>query len=139
MISCYTIWGSLHWAKYQNRHSSKSIWVMKLFFCQNGPLMGQSFWQNTSLVTHILFDLFLFWYYGTTSNNTYLLSRSLLELNPQKCNHNYCSWNLFMIWRFFSLQFNLFQFRFWQFLEKWGGKIYLVLNHDYPLGPGRVM
>ena len=24
--------------------------------------MGESFWQNTSLVTHILFELFLFWY-----------------------------------------------------------------------------
>ena len=34
--------------------SSKSIWVMKLFFFQNDPIMGESFWQNNSLVTHIL-------------------------------------------------------------------------------------
>ena len=25
----------LDWAKYQNKHSSKSIWVMKLIFCQH--------------------------------------------------------------------------------------------------------
>ena len=37
--------------------SSKSMWVMKLFFCQNDPLMGEPFWQNNSLVSHILFEL----------------------------------------------------------------------------------
>jgi hypothetical protein len=31
--------------------------VIKLSFCQNDPLMGESFWQNNSLVTHILFEL----------------------------------------------------------------------------------
>ena len=30
---------------------------MKLFFFQNDPIMGESFWQNNSLVTHILFEL----------------------------------------------------------------------------------
>ena len=30
---------------------------MKLFFCQNDPLMGEPFWQNNSLVSHILFEL----------------------------------------------------------------------------------
>ena len=40
----------------------QSIQVMKLFFCQNDSLMGQSFWQNTSSVTHIPFELCLFWY-----------------------------------------------------------------------------
>ena len=39
------------------RCSSKSIWVIKLSFCQNDSLMGESFWQNNSLVTHILFEL----------------------------------------------------------------------------------
>ena len=34
--------------------SSKSIWVIKLSFCQNYALMGESFWQNISLVTHIM-------------------------------------------------------------------------------------
>ena len=48
------------WAKYHNRHSSKSIWVVKLSFCQNDCLMRQSFWQKDSLITHILFELCLF-------------------------------------------------------------------------------
>ena len=52
----------LDWAKYQNRHSPKSIWVIRLSFCQNYPLIRESFWQNTSLVTHMLFELCLFWY-----------------------------------------------------------------------------
>ena len=30
---------------------------MKLIFCQNFPLTGQSFWQNNSFITHILFEL----------------------------------------------------------------------------------
>ena len=34
------------WAKYQNRHSSKSIQVIKLSFCQNDPPMGGPFWQK---------------------------------------------------------------------------------------------
>ena len=38
-------------AKYQNRHSSKSVCVIKLSFCQNDAPIGESFWQNTSLVT----------------------------------------------------------------------------------------
>ena len=47
----------MDWAKYQNRHSSESIWVIKLSFCQNDPPIGESFWKNTSLVTPILFEL----------------------------------------------------------------------------------
>ena len=30
---------------------------MKLFFCHYDPLMGEPFWQNNSLVSHILFEL----------------------------------------------------------------------------------
>ena len=41
-------------------HSSKSIWVIKLSFCQNDPPMGELFWQKDSLITHILFELCLF-------------------------------------------------------------------------------
>ena len=37
--------------------SSKSIWVIKLSLSQNNSLMAESFWQNNSLVTHILFEL----------------------------------------------------------------------------------
>ena len=43
------------WAKYQNRHSSKSISVTKLSFCQSDSPMSESFWQKNSLVTHIFF------------------------------------------------------------------------------------
>ena len=42
------------WAKFLNRHSSKSIWVIKLSFCQNDSLIGGSFWQKDSFITHIL-------------------------------------------------------------------------------------
>ena len=40
------------WAKYHNRHSSKSIWVIKLSFCQNDPTIRQSFWLKDSLICH---------------------------------------------------------------------------------------
>ena len=50
------------WAKYHNRDSSKSIWVIKLSFCQNDSHIRESFWQNNSLVTHILFERCLLWY-----------------------------------------------------------------------------
>ena len=53
---------SLDWTKYQNRHSSKSIWLTKLVFCQNNfPIRGP-FWQKNSFITQILFELFLFLY-----------------------------------------------------------------------------
>ena len=38
------------------------IRVIKLSSCQNDPPMGESFWQNNSLITFILFELSLFWY-----------------------------------------------------------------------------
>ena len=49
-------------AKFATRHSSKSIWVMKLFFCQNYCPTSGEFWQKNSFITHILFELCLFWY-----------------------------------------------------------------------------
>ena len=48
------------WAKYLNRHGSKSVWVIKLSFCQNDSPMRGSFWQKDSFITHILFELCLF-------------------------------------------------------------------------------
>ena len=57
LIGCPII--TWDWAKYQNRHSSKSIWVTKLLFCQNDYPMGGSFWQKDSLITHILFELLM--------------------------------------------------------------------------------
>ena len=49
-------------AEYHNSRCSKSIRVSKLFFCQNGVLLGRSFWQKNSLVTFILFELWLLWH-----------------------------------------------------------------------------
>ena len=37
--------------------SSKSIWLTRLLFCQNGSPMRGSFWQKNSFITHILFEL----------------------------------------------------------------------------------
>ena len=80
----------LNWTKYQNRHSSKSIWVMKLFFWQNYPLMGQSFWQKNSFITHILFEPCQFVYLAQSTylwdtlykfHNLKLSSRSLIVFN----------------------------------------------------------
>ena len=55
------------WAKYHNRHSSKSIWVTRLLFCQNDSPIGESFWPKDSLITHtfwtmpIMPSLLFFW------------------------------------------------------------------------------
>ena len=43
--------------KCSNRHRSKSIKVIKLSFGQYDPPMSYPFWQNNSLVTHILFEV----------------------------------------------------------------------------------
>ena len=84
-------------------HNSKSIWVIKLSFCQNDPLIGESFWENTSLVTLILFEQCLFWY---SAQSTYFwdtlyevivvvhIRISLFESKnfPVPC---FCSWFFF--------------------------------------------
>ena len=49
-------------------HSSKSIWVIKLSFCQNNSPMGGSFWQKDSLITHILFELWLIMIFSSVAN-----------------------------------------------------------------------
>ena len=41
-------------------YSSKSIWVIKLSFCQNGPVLWEYFWQKDSLITHILRLIMIF-------------------------------------------------------------------------------
>ena len=40
-------------------HISKSILVIKLSFCQKDSPIGRSYWQKDSLITHILFELWL--------------------------------------------------------------------------------
>ena len=63
-----------------NRHRSKNMWVTSLFFCQNGSLMGESLWQKNSLVTLILFELWLFWYLAQSQ----VLGNSLYDLCGKK-------------------------------------------------------
>ena len=62
IISLEGVPKKVDWAKLLNRHSSKSIWVIKLSFCQNDPPMWESFWQKDSLIILILFELCLFRY-----------------------------------------------------------------------------
>ena len=42
------------------------IWVTKVSFCQNDPIIGESFWQKNSLVTIIFFELCLVWYFANS-------------------------------------------------------------------------
>ena len=56
------------WAKYRNGHSSKSIQVIKLSFCQNDSREGGSFWRKDSLITIILFELCLFMIFSPVAN-----------------------------------------------------------------------
>ena len=49
-------------------HSSKSVWVIKLSFCQNDLLIEESFWQNNRLVTHIFFELWLIMIFSPVAN-----------------------------------------------------------------------
>ena len=55
-------------AKYHNRHSSKSIWVIKLTFSQKDLLIGESFWENYRLVTPLLFELCLIMIFSPVAN-----------------------------------------------------------------------
>ena len=56
------------WTKYQNSHSSKSIRVTKLFFCQSDSPMSEPFWQKNRLVTHMFFDRCLFKHFSPVAN-----------------------------------------------------------------------
>ena len=59
--------GKRWWGEFETRqdiiicHSSTSIRVTKMLFCQNGVLLGRSFWPKDSLVTLLLFELWLLW------------------------------------------------------------------------------
>ena len=75
------------WVKCYNRHRSKNIWVTRLFFCQNGVLLGESFWQKDSLVTFILFELYLrdrprfFGQVGHQTTNASIGNKHIFSLN----------------------------------------------------------
>ena len=55
-------------AKYHIRHSSKSVWVIKLSFSQKDLLIGESFWENNRLVTPLLFELCLIMIFSPVAN-----------------------------------------------------------------------
>ena len=97
-----------NWAKYQNKHSSKSIKVIKLSFYQNDSPMGGSFWQKDSLITYILFELCLFWYLSPVAN---LMHHSLV-----RASNCLVKWSLFMYCKFFQIILNL---------GTMGGKLFL--------------
>ena len=44
------------------------LWVIQLFFCQNDPPMGESIWLKDSLITHILFELWLIMIFSPVAN-----------------------------------------------------------------------
>ena len=112
------------WATYHNRHSSKSIWVTRLLFCQKDSPMGESFWQKDSLITHILFELCLLWY---LAQSTFILDTLYLEsVNTQ--------WLGFAIWS--GLAYVQFQKKlaFNQTLTMYYGKVgvFLLLKQFRP-------
>ena len=80
------LWWIWDWAKYHNSHSSKSIRVTKLFFGQNGVLLGKSFRPNDSLVTLILFELWLLWYLA--QSQIHRITLYLVLLNNKSCIDN---------------------------------------------------
>ena len=57
-------------------HKSKSIWVIKLSFCQTDPLVGESFWQKDSLINHIFFEAWLIMIFSPVTN---IAQQALLE------------------------------------------------------------
>ena len=86
-------WKKVDWAKYHNRHSSKSIWVIKLSFCQNDFPIGQLFWQNNSLVTYIAYwnmPIMIFSPVYFFSGHTLVVV--LLICSALNCN-NLCRWH----------------------------------------------
>ena len=73
---------------YHIRHSSKSIRVTKLSYCQSDYPMSESFWQNNSLVTHIFFDLCLFKHFSPVANFGQQMGSNNRFLNNYPSNHS---------------------------------------------------
>ena len=70
--------------------------MTKLSFCQNEPLMRESFWQKISLVTNILFELGLFWYVAHSQilGNTlykYVCKRKWSEVHIRFVENLFCT------------------------------------------------
>ena len=59
--------------------------MIKLSFCQNDPPMGESFWQKDSLITHILFELWLITLLWIVS---VFLTQTLLTFDPKHQGNN---------------------------------------------------
>ena len=80
------------------------IWVINLSFCQNDPLMGASFWQKDSLISHILFNYRLLWFlalYQILVTRLYITRRE----HPLMMSH--------VIWPFLTYLPTLSYFLFW--------------------------
>ena len=59
--------------------------MTRLVFCQNDSQIGGSFWQKDSLITHILFELYLFWYLAQSTylwDTLYLDHQTLETIDP---------------------------------------------------------
>ena len=88
-------------------HSSKSIWVIKLFFCQNDSPMGVTFWQKDSLITHIHFKLCLIMIFSQVAN---FAQQSLQEFLRNLKKNSFCPKQLTFVSRQKTIkiiQFNL--------------------------------
>ena len=77
------------WAKYHNWHSSKSIRVTKLSFCQNDPLGVHHFGKRTawSLIYFLIYA-----YYNISQSQILVSSLYVLQLEPEM--------TLFIFYRF---------------------------------------
>ena len=79
------------WAKYHNSRSSKNIRVTKVSFGPNNFPKSTPFWQMNSLVTLILFELWLLWYLAQSQIHcTTLYKYSWEILTRSNLNFSFC-------------------------------------------------
>ena len=79
--------------------------MTKLSFYQNDPLIRESFWQKNSLVTHILFELCIFWYLAHSQilgNTLYVLQKNPFS-QPTRDVEVLCE-----TWIYFGVVFSVF-------------------------------
>ena len=101
-------------SQYHIRHSSKSIWVIKLSFSQGGPSEGGSFWQKDSLITHILFKLCQIWYYDMVS---FFMTQTL-----------FYKFNCLLTYYWFFIIFVIKYLRFWHNLDTLHASLKTIKN-----------
>ena len=71
-------------------HSSESIWVIKLSFCQNDSPMVGLFWQKDGLFTHILSELWLISNYTHYTSTIFADSHVSKHQNHEEDRSNFC-------------------------------------------------